>query len=222
MSPKFALQRQQFAALLLAAKRGSSEAAGELLTAFQPMLVEYAHSRLCPELRRRFDPCDLAQFTLSQAIQRLGETRATSSRQFAAWLQAILRSRAARLTHRYVRRRDGQRRPRQLGLDPFLDEPGEDNEPKDNAGQGGRVLISEVPSPTESAIAREEAGAVRRMLEALPAISGQIVLLRIEHDLSFTAIGAALAISCEAARSRYRRAMIDLRRALKRHPVIDR
>lgn len=214
MAVRVRLGGREFTSLLHDARSGSSTAAGKLLSAFHPMLVEYAHEWLCPELRRRFDPCDLAQYTMSQAIERLGETRARSVRQFAAWLRTILRHRAARLAFRYVRRRDGRPRPRMVSLG----KPGDDAAERDGSeaarGGKGQLLVASAPSPEDEAVAVEEAEALHGAMGALTASAARAVWLRLEQGLSFSAIGEKLGLSAEAARCKFRRAMVVLRRTL--------
>ncbi|HJT34280.1 MAG TPA: sigma-70 family RNA polymerase sigma factor [Pirellulales bacterium] len=214
MAVRVRLGGQEFTSLLCDARHGSSAAAGKLLSAFHPMLVEYAHEWLCPELRRRFDPCDLAQYTMSQAIERLGETRARSVRQFAAWLKAILRHRAARLACRYVRRRDGLPRPRMVSLGKLGDGGAERDGPRAACGRQAQVLVDSAPSPEDEAVAAEEAEVLHGAMGALTASAARAVWLRVEQGLSFSAIGKKLGLSAEAARCKFRRAMAVLRRKL--------
>lgn len=208
------LRGHEFTSLLDEARRGSSAAAGRLLSAFHPMLVEYAHEWLCPELRRKFDPCDLAQYTMSQAIERLGETRATTVRQFAAWLRTILRHRAARLAFRYVRRRDGRPRPRMLSLGRLDDGRAKGESDQQTRGRKATVLVSGAPSAEDEAISREEAKAICRALDSLTPSAALAVSFRIADGLSFADIGAKLSISGDAARCKFRRAIAVLRRKL--------
>src|SRR5262249_27066900 len=74
----------------------------------------------------------------------------------------------------------------------------------------GDVIAANQPSPHERAVSSELTALVAAALDGLPAADRDILTLRDLGGLSFSAIAIRLDINPEAARQRYRRALVRL------------
>jgi RNA polymerase sigma-70 factor (ECF subfamily) len=82
----------------------------------------------------------------------------------------------------------------------------------------GAGLAAAEPTPSRVAMAHEQAEAVRRVLDRLPAEYRVVLLLRHQDELTFEEIGRRMERSAEAARKLWARAVVRLQRESETAP----
>jgi RNA polymerase sigma-70 factor (ECF subfamily) len=188
---------------LQSARDGSDTALGWLMDTYRHYLLAVAHQQLDAELRAKVATSDLVQQTVMEALAHFGRFDGQTPEEWAGWLCRILANNAvdARRHYRNIQKR-------QLGREVSLAEA-----PLPALAE---VLASEVETPSEQAIAREEEIALHRALAALDEADRQLVHWRSFERLPFEEIGRRLGCSADAARKRWARAVEQLGQSLER------
>ena len=97
------------AAVLTAARAGSSEALGRALDRCRHYLLDIARHSIQPGLRAKGGASDLVQETFLEAHRLFPGFEGDSSAQLRAWLRSLLLHRAAKLGRRLGRSADAAR-----------------------------------------------------------------------------------------------------------------
>lgn len=202
LSPNTARPAGEFENDLRAAQAGSDEALGRLLERFRPYLLRIANADLDSALRPKVAPSDLVQQSLLEAHQGFTAFAGTSAEDLVGWLRGILRHNLADVRTAY---HDAAKR--QLKQEELLDPA--------NAGPLREKLVAPTPSPLERVIADEEAQALGRALDRLPADYRRVLTLRHREGRSFVEIGATLGRSADAVRKLWFRAVEALRAQIR-------
>jgi RNA polymerase sigma-70 factor (ECF subfamily) len=185
--------------LVGAARAGSREALGRALEACRQYLLVVADRQLDADLRSKGGASDLVQETFLEAQRDFARFRGSSPDELRAWLRQVLLNNVWAFSRRF--RATGKREVgREVAL---LDDGG-------TVGIGCELAGSSV-SPSGVAIEHEEALALRRALERLPAEHRRVVVLRFEEGRSFEEIGRLTDRSPDAVRKVWSRAMERLR-----------
>lgn len=195
----------RIARLIAAARGGDAKALGELLVAVRKYLVSIAKRRLPSDLGPHFAPSDLAQETAIEAHVAFVGFKGSTVPEFLAWIRVILLNNvtdAVRRSRSYDR---AVARAAQQSPAPGL--------PGDTQRRG-----TAVPGrPAEaSAIRRDEAQFVERILAGLSADSREVVRLRYWDGLTFPDIGKRLGRSENAVRKTWHRAISRLQEEIRR------
>jgi RNA polymerase sigma-70 factor (ECF subfamily) len=189
-------------AALVAARRGSKEALGELLERYRHYLLLVAEQELDPALRGKAGASDLVQETFLEAQRDFAAFAGASEQELLAWLRRLLRNNLANFARRYR----GTAK-RQIG-----------REVRPGAGSSARQPLDRLPSaartPGEEVIARERAGRVWEALERLPDKYRRALLLRCRDGCSFEEIGRRMKRSRNAAQKLWARAVERLQQHL--------
>jgi RNA polymerase sigma-70 factor, ECF subfamily len=188
-------------ALLAAARAGSREALGQAIEAFRPYLLLVARHELDPAVQGKGGPSDLVQETFLEAQRDFERFHGTTADELLAWLRRVLLHNVADFTRRY---RDTAKRGacREMPL-----EAGSSGSPDPEPRAGN-------PSPSQEAIAREEAERFARALERLPDDHRRVILLRYQEGQPFEEIGRRLGRTPNAARMLWLRAVERLKKEL--------
>lgn len=167
-------------------------------------LARIARRGLPLAIRAKVGASDIVQQTMVDAVGRLDQFRGRTEGHWRAWVRVILRNRLAMIRRRYL---DAEKRD--VAREVPLGEP-------DPAGNGP-VPEPVHPSSSPSAkFARAELEAMLlQVLDRLPATDREIVRWHHEQQQSFEQIADRLGISADAARKRWARALIRLRKALE-------
>lgn len=190
--------------LVNAAKAGEPGALGELLDAARGYLLTVASRRLPADVRPHLAPSDVVQETAIEAQAGFAGFEGESAAQFLGWLRTILLHNVGDA----IRRRRAYERA--IDRHASVPRPGAHRD-LDTA----RRTPTTAPKPTEaSAIRREDAGLVARVLGSLGEDARQVVRLRYWDGLSFPEIGRRLGRSDEAVRKVWYRAVARLQDAL--------
>lgn len=188
--------------LIQAARAGSLQALGELLTAYRPLLLLLARHKLHPSLQAKVGASDIVQDTFLEAQRDFGGFRGQTHAELVTWLRHILAHNVSNLARQYL---DTDKR--QVGREVPLDVP---------RPQGSRHWEPPAPGPTPSVMAmgQEQTQQVERALEQLPAHYRTILRQRHQEGRSFAEIGETLGASAEAARKLWCRAIERLQQVL--------
>jgi RNA polymerase sigma factor (sigma-70 family) len=187
------MQAEETTALLLERVRGGDEAARERLAArYLPMLRRWAHGRLPAATRDLTDTDDLVQVTLLRVLKQVGRFEYGGAGSFLAYLRSTLLN----LLRNEIRR---------------VARHGETTE-LDDAN-----LLDETASPLEQAIGRERLERYESALEALPPRARELVIMRLEFDMTYEDIAREAQSTPDAVRMAIRRAVETLARTLGAH-----
>jgi RNA polymerase sigma-70 factor (ECF subfamily) len=183
---------------LAAARGGSLEALGEVLEACRHYLLRIADRRLSSELRSKGGASDLVQQTFLDAQRDFDRFQGESEKELLAWLRQILLHNLAHFQRRYraTSKRDLGRETPLTGAASSTDR--------------GPDLPTQAPSPSEQAIAREEAQTMERAVQRLPEEYRQVLELRHREQQTFEEIGRRLGRSTSGARALWLRAVEQL------------
>lgn len=189
--------------LVVASKRGSNEAFGQLLEQYRGYLLMLAHRYLSARLRRRVDPADIVQLTYLEAKRDLSAFRGETPAEFAGWLRGMLKNNVATAVTRHVttqkrsmrREVDGMQRP---------------------AGDGSAsVWIQQLPgsttSPSGVAIREEAVLALLEALHQLPESQAEAIRLRYMEGLPLAQIVERMGKSDTAVAGLLKRGLRKLR-----------
>jgi RNA polymerase sigma-70 factor (ECF subfamily) len=187
------------AELLAAARAGSAEAIGQVLESCRNYLLLVAERHLDPKLRAKGGASDLVQETFLEAQRDFSGFHGSTEQELLAWLSRVLLNNLGNHYRRYGQtdKRDFNRElPLQTG---------------DSSAEIDKTPAAPQPSPSQAAMQQEQAEALGRAIERLPAHYRQVVIMRYQEERSFEEIGAAIGCSAEAARKLWSRAMEKLR-----------
>lgn len=177
----------------------SPDAGAARLERFRAYLRLLARLQLSPHLRGRLDPSDLAQQTLVQAYQALGQFRGETDAELAAWLRRIL---ARNLAHAL---RDHGRARRDVGREQSLEQA---------LAASSAMLAAEGPSPSEQAVFNEQALRLADALTRLPEAQREALVMEHWQGCSLEQIGARLGRSRAAVAGLIKRGVSRLRELL--------
>jgi RNA polymerase sigma-70 factor (ECF subfamily) len=190
--------QEPFARLLNAARAGDEEALEALHRRFAPAVFARVRSRLPSGLRRWYDTADIGQSVFAEVLRDLPRFEDRGERQFRHWLYLKAESKVkAKLR--------GELGVRGRRWQALLDDHDRAAVPA-----GGT-------SPSGAAAAAEERVRLARALDALSPAQRAVIHLRAQEGLPFADVARRLALpSPDAARVRYARALLELRRAWTR------
>ena len=184
------MHAEETTALLLERIRGGDETARDRLAArYLPMLRRWAHGRLPPSTRDLTDTDDLVQVTLLRVLRQIGRFEYGGAGSFLAYLRSTLLN----LLRNEIRRASRRGEPMEL-----------DDDLRDDEGA----------SPIEQAIGREQLARYEAALEALPERSRELVIMRLEFDMTYADIAHETHSSPDAVRMAIRRAIVALAQSL--------
>lgn len=182
--------------LLPRARTGDATALGQLLQGFREYLLAIAQDELKRAVRTKVGPSDVVQETFLRAKQGFGEFAGSTDAELKAWLQEILRNRCRDLhdAHLGAAKRDARR---EIAL-----EAAGSRVPHPLAG-----IAVDTQTPSQHAVADEDARRLMLALEHLPDDMRRVVWLRNWESLGFEEIGQKLDRSAEAVRKLFARAV---------------
>src|SRR6516165_6251981 len=187
---------------MAAAQAGSREALGHVLETFRGYLLLVADRELDPELRAKGGGSDLVQDTFLEAQRDFAQFHGASVEELRAWLRRLLLNNVANFTRQYR-----QRAKRDVGREIPLEAGGSSHE-------RGAGLAANTVSPSGAVLALEQAEALARALERLPADYRQVLAYRHDEQLTFEEIGQRMQRTANAARMLWLRAVERLQREM--------
>jgi RNA polymerase sigma-70 factor (ECF subfamily) len=189
---------------LEAFRAGRTDAGQRLLTQFEPWLRVLARHQMESRFQAKFDPADVVQQTMLEAVRAAGQFRGRTGAEFAAWLRQILSHVLAHEIRRYA----GTAK-RDLGREVSLEQ-----ELTQTDARLGDLLAASGATPSRDAARRDDASRLARALDQLPGDDRAILLLRHVDGLSHEEIARRLNKSAGAIRMAWVRALTRLRAAM--------
>jgi len=176
----------------------------QVLEQYRAYLRLLARLHLDPRLRGKLDPSDIVQQTLLQAFQGLTQFRGKTPGELAAWLRQILARNLALAVRDFAR---GKRDiAREQSLQQAIDA---------SSSRLDAWLASEETSPSQRAIANEQALRLADALEKLPDAQREALVLQHWQGWSLAQIGDHLGRSPEAVAGLIKRGLKQLRTLMK-------
>lgn len=193
--------------LLHQIEAGNREAFDRLFERHRPALVDFIDVRLDPHVRVRVDPSDVAQETQLEVFRRLKDYLKRRPMPFRVWLRktAYDRITKARRFHAAARRAVG----REAAL------------PDRSSLALARQFLAGGPSPSRQLAERELSRRVRQAMGRLSHVDREILLMRNIEELPYEEIGCLLELEPAAARKRYGRALLRLRKLLADEGLLE-
>ena len=193
--------------LLEQVRQGDRQALDRLLTRHRPGLVAFVEARLDPRLRARLDPSDVVQESLLEVVQRMSDFLDRRPMPFHLWVRKTVYERLLNA------RRDHRAAKRSVNREVALPDP--------SSLLLAKPLLPGGPSPSQQLAARELADRVSRAVAGLAEADREVLLMRHAEELSYEEIACLLDLEASAARKRYGRALLRLRKVLKEHGLLE-
>jgi RNA polymerase sigma-70 factor (ECF subfamily) len=187
--------------LLLQAQSGDRRAFDELFARHRAALRRAVELRLDAKLRARVDPSDVVQETHLEAYQRLPDYLERRPMPFRLWLRKTAYERLLKVQRQHLKTAK-----RAAGREVAL--------PQESSMLLAEELLATGPTPSQQVARKELARRLRSALGELPASQREVLLMRNFEGLSYQEVAYILDIDAAAARKRYGRALLQLRRRL--------
>jgi len=142
------------------------------------------------------------QDTFLEAQRDFQRFQGTTAEELRAWLRRVLLNNVANFTRQFR-----QRAKRDVGREVSLEAGGSSHE-------RGAGLAADTVSPSDAALAQEQAQALARAMERLPEDYRQVLALRHEEQLTFEQIGQKMERTANAARMLWLRAVERLQKEM--------
>ncbi len=183
--------------LISQAQKGDQEALAALYRVYAARLKSAVKKRLSSKLRNKMESVDLVQSVWKDALGDMKGFEYRGPDSFFHWL-------LTRLTHKIQDKgRYFATAKRDAGKEERLVR-------EDTETPGIPPLPSQDPTPSEVAMAGEDLGRFMGLLDRLPELQRQALILRMKEELTFEKIGEIMKRSADAVRKLYSRGMIGL------------
>ena len=189
--------------LLSEARHGSRDALGQILETQRNYLLLIAQTELGLDLQAKGGASDLVQDTFLEAQRDFRNFGGASSGELRAWLRQLLLHHVGKFARRYRTTRK-RRITREVRLTNAHDSTAEISIP-----------AAAEPSPSDRAIAQEQAEAVTQALRRLSEDYQRVITLRYQEHRSFEEIGHIMERSENAVRKLWARAVEQLQHELE-------
>jgi RNA polymerase sigma-70 factor (ECF subfamily) len=194
--------------LLAQLTQGDRQALDQLLQRYRPRLHAFVEARLDPRVRSRVDPSDVVQEVQLEVARRMDDFVNRNPMPFHLWVRKTAYERLLKV-HRDHRQRARRSVDREVVL------------PDRSSLLLANPLLAGASSPSQQLAAREFADRVSRAVAELPEPDREILLMRHAEKLPYAEIACLLDIEADAARKRYGRALLRLRKVLKEHGLLE-
>lgn len=196
--------RDDVAALISRARRGSGDSLGRLLQMYRNYLMVLAGTQIERRLQPRMSPSDIVQETMLRAHANFGQFRGASEPELIGWLRQILVNNLAKFVEQHVlaARRDVRREVSIERLGQALEQ---------STIQLAALLPAGSRSPSAAAQQREEAVLLADRLAMLAPDYREVLMLRNLQGLPFEAIAEQMERSVSATRMLWLRAIDKLK-----------
>jgi RNA polymerase sigma-70 factor (ECF subfamily) len=196
MASSDAIDSQDLASCLAAARAGSTAALGQLLLMCRAYLLGVANAELEPRLRPKAGASDLVQEAFLEAQRVFDRFQGNSPEELLHWLRAILLNKLADFTRQYK----GTQK-RQVAREVAL-------------GTASAIGAWDSSTPSGELGRQETTELVRQALDKLPEHYRQVIIWRQWDDLPFEEIARRSGKSVDAARMLWWRAIERLQKEI--------
>jgi RNA polymerase sigma-70 factor (ECF subfamily) len=197
------LSAAQLEESLAAARAGSREALGQLLSQYHCYLLQVARREMARDLQTKGGASDLVQDTFLEAQRFFDRFAGHSGVELRAWLRCLLLHRTAKVGRRF-RITQKRRLAREVRLDSS--NPLAATEP---------LPAAAIPSPSAHLLAQERQQVVQQALDRLPDDYRRVMVLRYLREMTFEEIGREMRRSADAVRMLWARALERLKHELR-------
>lgn len=187
-----------FSRLVIEARHGDGLARSEICRQVREYLCGRVDRDLDQRLRAKLNPSDIAQQAMLRMVEGLEDFRGSSSREFYAWLNSILRNEILSIRRDYYRQRRDVRREEGPAAGETFD------------------LTANEPSVEATIRQREQLAQFREVIERLPEDYARVVRLRGIEELPFAEIAVQMERSVDSVSKLWSRALIRLAEELKK------
>lgn len=194
----------QVTELLSAFRNGDPVAGDSLLRRFEPWLKLMARLQLESRFHAKFDPSDVVQQAMLEAMKAASQFRGNTEAEFTSWLRQILTHALAHEIRRYAgtAKRD---LAREIPLEQELTHTSQ---------QIGDILAATGTSPSQKVVKREQSVLLAEVLERLPDDFREVIILRNLEGLPHDEVARRMGRSPGAVRMLWVRALARLREDL--------
>ena len=182
--------------LVIAAKEGDVVAHNEICRQVQDRLDQMARQHLDAKLRRKLNPSDIVQATLTRMVQGFDDFRGSSSAEFYGWLNSILKNEVNSTRRDFQRQRRDVRRETEPTSAVVRDQRAND------------VL------PDQRLQTQEKMARFREVIDRLSSDQAQVIQLRSIQELPFEEVARQMDRSVNAVSKLWGRALISLQQEL--------
>ena len=168
-------------------------------------LKQVAVRELGADLATKVGASDVVQDTFFAASRDFPSYRGKTPGEFRGWLEGILRNRLS-----FLRRHFRKVAKRQVSREVSIDQPGAGMSAQPNP----EIAATTTMSPLSRVVQIERIEALRSALDDLTARDREVILLHHQNRMTFEQVGQQLAITEDAARKRWVRAIVRLRDVL--------
>lgn len=185
--------------LVNAARTGDAAAHSEICRQVQPELNRMADQQLDQQLRRKLNPSDIVQATMTRMVQGFEDFRGSSSAEFYGWLNTILRN-EVRTTRRNLQRdrRDVRR----------------EQEPNLSTDQPAGAAAANQQTPQQEVQHKETLTRFRQVIQRLSDDYAEVIELRSIQELPFAEVAKQMNRSEDAVSKLWGRALVKLQQEL--------
>jgi RNA polymerase sigma-70 factor (ECF subfamily) len=187
--------------LLQAVRDGDRQALSQLLAQHRDALRLAVELRLDARLQSRFDASDVVQEAQLEATRRIDDYLARRPMPFHLWLRKTAHESLLRLRRQHAEA-DCRAVEREVPL------------PDGSSAMLARELLGLSATPSQQAAEQELAARLRQAVAALAEADREVLLLRHFEGLGNQEVAQLLELEPEAARKRYGRALLRLRKLL--------
>jgi RNA polymerase sigma-70 factor (ECF subfamily) len=198
----------QTCSLLEQVAQGDRQTLGRLLQRYRPRLHAFIASRLDQRVRARVDPSDVVQDVQLEVTRRIDDYLERRPMPFHLWIRRTAYEKLLKV-QRHHRRRARRSVNREVPL------------PESSSLLLAKPLLAGGLSPSQQLAARELAERVGHAVAELAETDREVLLMRHMEGLNYAEIVCLLGIEADAARKRYGRALLRLRKVLKNHGLLE-
>ena len=184
---------------LLAARRGSRAAMGELFESCRNYLLLVTNTSVRGDLKARFTGSDIVQETFLEASRIFGRFAGDSEEELLRWLTRILEHKLGNAVKKHAqaaKRNVSREVPLQIAT---------------GSGVFGPPPVDSGLSPSGVFSKDEESSRIQSAIRQLPADYRRVIELRVHQGLPFEEVGKLMDRSGEAARKLFARAIDEVR-----------
>ena len=186
--------------LILAARRGDSEALGTLLDKFRNYLLFLVRMQISPQLNVKVDDMDIVQETFAEAYQAFPNFRGESEVSFLAWLRQILATTLAGTYRHYIGTKS-----RDIRLEQDV------HAQVDQSSVFWDRIVAETSTPSLKVSRKETEVQLLNAVAKLPEHYREVLRLRNTEGLSFPEIANRMERSVDSIQKLWVRALSQLR-----------
>jgi RNA polymerase sigma-70 factor (ECF subfamily) len=187
-----------FSRLVLGARQGDEAACSEICRQVQQHLEGMAARDLDQRLRGKLNPSDIAQQAMLRMVDGLEDFRGSSSGEFYAWLNAILKNEIYSTRRDFTRQRRDVRREDAMACNAVVSKEGVQENPERAVHQ------------------REQLERFREVIQRLPEDYATVIQLRSLEEMPFAEVADRMGRSVDAVSKLWSRALVKLTEELNK------